>query len=36
MAPGDDTAARPFTICRADAPVPPALAGAVAAIGNFD
>ncbi|SDA20502.1 riboflavin kinase / FMN adenylyltransferase [Methylobacterium sp. UNC378MF] len=36
MAPGDDTAARPFTICRADAPVPAALAGAVAAIGNFD
>ncbi len=36
MATGDDTAARPFTICRADAPVPPALAGAVAAIGNFD
>ncbi|WP_457106170.1 bifunctional riboflavin kinase/FAD synthetase [Methylobacterium sp. P5_C11] len=36
MAPGDDTAARPFTICRADEPIPPALAGAVAAIGNFD
>ncbi|MFB0492300.1 riboflavin kinase/FMN adenylyltransferase [Methylobacterium sp. OAE515] len=36
MATGDATAARPFTICRADAPVPPALAGAVAAIGNFD
>jgi riboflavin kinase / FMN adenylyltransferase len=36
MAPGDDTAARPFKICRADAPIPPALAGAVAAIGNFD
>ena len=36
MASGDATAARPFMICRADAPVPPALAGAVAAIGNFD
>ncbi|MDP4004063.1 bifunctional riboflavin kinase/FAD synthetase [Methylobacterium sp. NEAU K] len=36
MVPGDDTAARPFTICRADTPVPPALTGAVAAIGNFD
>ena len=36
MAPGDETAARPFTIGRADEPVPPALAGAVAAIGNFD
>jgi len=28
--------AAPFTICRQDEPVPPALAGAVAAIGNFD
>ena len=27
---------RPFAICREDEPVPPALAGAVAAIGNFD
>jgi riboflavin kinase/FMN adenylyltransferase len=36
MASGDETAVRPFTICRADEPVPPALAGAVAAIGNFD
>ncbi|MCJ2090245.1 bifunctional riboflavin kinase/FAD synthetase [Methylobacterium sp. E-005] len=36
MASGDDTAARTFTICRPDAPVPPALTGAVAAIGNFD
>ncbi|MCJ2134703.1 bifunctional riboflavin kinase/FAD synthetase [Methylobacterium sp. J-026] len=36
MAPGDDTAARSFTICRPDVPVPPALTGAVAAIGNFD
>lgn len=36
MASGDDTAARSFTIGRPDAPVPPALAGAVAAIGNFD
>lgn len=36
MASGDDTAAQSFTICRPDAPVPPVLAGAVAAIGNFD
>ncbi len=36
MAPGDDTAVRSFTICSPDAPVPPALTGAVAAIGNFD
>jgi len=36
MASGDDTAARSFTICGPDAPIPPALAGAVAAIGNFD
>ncbi|SDN97428.1 riboflavin kinase / FMN adenylyltransferase [Methylobacterium phyllostachyos] len=36
MASGDDTAARSFTICGPDAPVPPALTGAVAAIGNFD
>ena len=36
MAPGDETAARPFTICRAEEPVPAALAGAVAAVGNFD
>ncbi|MGH1572942.1 bifunctional riboflavin kinase/FAD synthetase [Methylobacterium sp. P31] len=36
MASGDETAVRPFTICRADEPVPPVLAGAVAAIGNFD
>lgn len=27
---------RPFTICREDEPVPPPLADAVAAIGNFD
>ena len=30
------TAARPFTVCHADAPIPPNLIGAVAAIGNFD
>jgi riboflavin kinase / FMN adenylyltransferase len=36
MVPGDETAARPFTICGVDDPVPPALTGAVAAIGNFD
>jgi len=36
MVPGDETAARPFTLCRADEPVPAALRGAVAAIGNFD
>lgn len=41
MSPGDETAAppapaRPFIICREDEPVPPAIAGAVAAIGNFD
>ncbi|GJD73048.1 bifunctional riboflavin kinase/FAD synthetase [Methylobacterium goesingense] len=28
--------AQGFTICRADEPVPPAIAGAIAAIGNFD
>ena len=27
---------RPFTVCGADDPVPPALRGAVAALGNFD
>jgi riboflavin kinase / FMN adenylyltransferase len=36
MVSGDETAARPFTICGPDMPVPQALAGAVAAIGNFD
>ncbi|WP_375408767.1 bifunctional riboflavin kinase/FAD synthetase [uncultured Methylobacterium sp.] len=45
MFPGDDTAVRspapdaprePFLIGREDEPVPPALMGAVAAIGNFD
>ncbi|GJE11132.1 MULTISPECIES: bifunctional riboflavin kinase/FAD synthetase [Methylobacterium] len=36
MVPGDETAARPFTICGADMPVPPVLRGAIAAIGNFD
>ena len=36
MASGDATAARPFTICGADMPVPPVLRGAIAAIGNFD
>lgn len=36
MAPGDETAAQRLTICRADEPVPDALLGAVAAIGNFD
>ncbi|AWN34805.1 bifunctional riboflavin kinase/FAD synthetase [Methylobacterium radiodurans] len=36
MASGDETAARPFTICRPDEPLPPNLAGAVAALGNFD
>jgi riboflavin kinase/FMN adenylyltransferase len=36
MVPGDETAARPFTLCRGDEPVPAALRGAVAAIGNFD
>ncbi|WP_375465545.1 bifunctional riboflavin kinase/FAD synthetase [uncultured Methylobacterium sp.] len=35
MASGDETAPR-FTICREDDPVPAALAGAVAGIGNFD
>ena len=36
MTSGDETAARPFTLCREDEPVPPRLAGAIAAIGNFD
>ncbi|GJD33663.1 bifunctional riboflavin kinase/FAD synthetase [Methylobacterium aerolatum] len=36
MSPGNETAARPFLLCRADEPVPAALRGAVAAIGNFD
>lgn len=36
MASGDDTTARPFLLCRADEPLPAALRGAVAAIGNFD
>ncbi|TXN48259.1 bifunctional riboflavin kinase/FAD synthetase [Methylobacterium sp. WL7] len=36
MASGDQPAMRPFTICGVDTPIPPALAGAVAAIGNFD
>ncbi|GJE59207.1 bifunctional riboflavin kinase/FAD synthetase [Methylobacterium trifolii] len=36
MASGDETAARPFTVCRQDEAVPQRLAGAVAAIGNFD
>jgi riboflavin kinase / FMN adenylyltransferase len=44
MSSGDEPAvppaasARPrrFTICSADEPVPPAIAGAIAAIGNFD
>ena len=36
MSPGDETIQRPFAICREDEPVPPGLAGAVAAIGNFD
>lgn len=45
MAPADDPSARPgagspsqrpFTICREDEPVPSGLAGAIAAIGNFD
>ncbi|KQP92720.1 riboflavin biosynthesis protein RibF [Methylobacterium sp. Leaf113] len=44
MSSGDESAvppaasarARPFTICREDEPVPPAIAGAIAAIGNFD
>ncbi len=36
MVPGDETAARPFTLCRVDEPVPAVLRGAVAAIGNFD
>jgi riboflavin kinase/FMN adenylyltransferase len=45
MAPADDPSARPgagspagrpFTICREDEAVPAALAGAIAAIGNFD
>ncbi|GJE39527.1 bifunctional riboflavin kinase/FAD synthetase [Methylobacterium persicinum] len=36
MVPGDDTTARPFLLCRVDEPLPAALRGAVAAIGNFD
>lgn len=36
MASGDETAPRPFTICREDERVPDALRGAVAGIGNFD
>lgn len=45
MSSGDETAASaragparetPFVICREDEPVPEALAGAIAAIGNFD
>lgn len=44
MPPGDRTAppapvpvtGRRFTVCREDEPVPPAIAGAIAAIGNFD
>lgn len=36
MAFGDDTTVRPFILCRADEPLPAALRGAVAAIGNFD
>ncbi|WP_336488619.1 bifunctional riboflavin kinase/FAD synthetase [Methylobacterium nigriterrae] len=36
MPSADESTARPFTICREDDPVPPRLAGAVAAIGNFD
>ncbi len=36
MASGDDTTVRPFLLCRADEPLPDALRGAVAAIGNFD
>lgn len=36
MPSGDETPARPFVVCREDEAVPPALAGAVAALGNFD
>ena len=45
MPSGDENAVPPagtglppkrFTVCREDDPVPPALAGAVAALGNFD
>ncbi|GJD57147.1 riboflavin biosynthesis protein RibF [Methylobacterium dankookense] len=36
MASGDETAGRPFTICRADEALPPRLRGGIAAIGNFD
>ncbi|KAB1075604.1 bifunctional riboflavin kinase/FAD synthetase [Methylobacterium planeticum] len=36
MSSGDERTARPFTVCREDEPVPPQLAGAIAAIGNFD
>jgi riboflavin kinase/FMN adenylyltransferase len=44
MSSGDESAVPPaasapgrrFTICREDEPVPPAIAGAIAAIGNFD
>jgi riboflavin kinase/FMN adenylyltransferase len=36
MASGDETAGRPFTICRADEALPPGLRGGIAAIGNFD
>ncbi|GJE77622.1 bifunctional riboflavin kinase/FAD synthetase [Methylorubrum suomiense] len=34
--PGPNASDRPFTVCGADDPVPPALQGAVAALGNFD
>ena len=34
--PGSTPAARPFTVCGADEPVPAVLRGAVAALGNFD
>ncbi|GAB6844054.1 riboflavin kinase/FMN adenylyltransferase [Methylorubrum rhodinum] len=34
--PGQTSGVRPFTVCGPDDPVPPALRGAVAALGNFD
>ncbi|WP_430911430.1 bifunctional riboflavin kinase/FAD synthetase [Methylobacterium sp. sgz302541] len=36
MSSGDETPARPFILCREGEAVPAALAGAVAALGNFD
>lgn len=36
MSSGDETPARPFTVCRENETVPAALNGAIAALGNFD